>query len=183
MRFHLFTLVRVRYHRAGGSHMEIIDEGLPVRPVQNIEGQFLTIKVGRGSEAGIVALTRTEAFRLSLKPWLRDSWKEIGVAPYALATDYLGFRQYLYGAVTGGGSDEEITIKMAWIKQRYLRWMKEMRSEPLITDICREVCHNTSSFRELAKIHGRCPRSVKALFLKGLEEYSRINRMDRKYMR
>lgn len=69
--------------------MEIVEDGLPVRPAQNREAQFHIINVGRGSEAGLVAITTTEGFRLSFDTWLQDSWKEIGAGTYALQTDYL----------------------------------------------------------------------------------------------
>lgn len=167
------------------SDIDLLDEyaGLPERPIQNIEGRFYTVKVGRGTEAGIVAITTTEGFRLSLAPWLQDSWKEIGAAPYALQTDYLGYRQYLYGAITGGGSPEDIRLEMILLKNRYGAWRDELRVKPIVLDVCHEICHGTASITSVAKARHRRFSTVRSLFLEGIHEYSRINKMDRKYKR
>ena len=123
-----------------------------------------------------------ERFRLSLDPELRDSWREIGLAPFALKGDYLGFRQYLYGAVVGGGmSSEEMSVYMALIHGRYKAWRKQMHVE--IVDICHEICNQTGTFAGLAESKRRNWKTVKALFLEGISEYSRINRMHLKYIR
>jgi len=163
--------------------IEILDEhpGLPDRPLQNIEGRFHAIKVGRGSEAGIVAVNSTLLFKLGLTPNLQDSWNEIGLGPYALQTDFLGFRQYLYG-VTLGGAGDDINAYMMDVKERYGKWRDELKGEPRVLDYCHDICHDARSLSEVFG-QGRRYYSGRQAFMFGIAEYSRVNRMDRKYIR
>lgn len=163
--------------------MSETETDLPVRPAQNREGQYHTIEVGRGSEAGTISVTSTELFRRSLPPDLQDSWNEIGAGPYALQTDYLGIRQFLYGRITIGSGDD-LSTYMLDLKARYCKWREIMdKQDPATISLCHDICHLQESLRASAKARHRRYEAIKRQFLFGLMEYSSINKMHLKYIR
>lgn len=155
---------------------------LPCRPRQNPDAQYVIVPLKRGKTV-LVAVTLAEAFRRSLDYDLQDSWSEIALGPYAMQADFLGFRQYLYGHVTGGRQQDDVGAFMMDVKERYTAWRDVMQEHQTALNIAVDICHGTKSLREIDRNLCRRKGTAQRMLIFGLKEYSRVNRMWVKYRR